>query len=112
LKVSNDRFELGGRRQRPARPVRRKVTIEMDPADESLLRLVARCWAQPLGVVAGVAIAHLVAAGLHERDEAVIDEAGLQRIRDALTRWEAVRDRPVLDRRVHGGPQPGDEPGN
>jgi hypothetical protein len=105
--MSNDRIVLGARRPLRARSGRTKLTVDLAPDDEALLRLVARDWNLPLGAMLGIAIRCFVVSGWSDRGELTAGQDGAQRIADALARWEATRDQPVLDPSVHAGERAG-----
>lgn len=95
---------IAARRQPKAKPTKAKVTVDMSPQDAALLRLVSRDWNLALGDALGMAMRCFVAAGWADRDELTVSEVGAQRIRDAVARWEATKNQPVLDPSVHAGP--------
>jgi hypothetical protein len=109
MSVEN-KFVIGARR-RAERAVRRKVTVDVTPEDEALLRVAARDWGQPLGAMVGIAVRCFVGSGWADRGELTVSEDGIQRIRGALARWEATRDQPVLDSSIHVGAVPSGDAG-
>jgi hypothetical protein len=111
LKMSVENKFVIGTRRRAQRTVRRKVTVDVTPEDEALLRVTARDWGQPLGAMVGIALRCFVGSGWADRGELTVGEDGMQRIRGAVARWEATRDQPVLDPSIYAGAVAGDDAG-
>jgi hypothetical protein len=109
--MGEERITIGARRRAAEKPARRKVTAELLHGDEALVRVVARDWGLSLGDTLGVMARCLVASGWSDREVLTIGPEGAQRIRDAVARWRATQDAPVLDPGIHTGQAAGREAG-
>jgi hypothetical protein len=101
-----ERVVIAARRAVGKTPAKIKLTIELDADDVALVRLVARDWGLTLGGAVAATMRCFVASGWSGRDELTVSKVGVQRIRDAVARWEATKGQPVLDAGVHTGPAP------
>lgn len=95
-------------RRRP-RPRLERFTIALNPEAAALLRVLAAEWGTTQGEAIDAALRFYFSSGAADAGRVTTGVEGQARIDAAVARAATVGERPVLDRRVHGRPDGGED---